>query len=331
MRLTALAAIAATALIASPTLPAAQPTLGALPATWQGDLPCADCAGIHQRLRLTPDNGFLLDLTYRQPKGGPDRYVRESGQWKVLPDGRLELLGDGGIRYVAPRSDGRLDVLDTAGRPINSRLQHPLVRDTGPDNLQTGIYLPVASGATMTLCRSGGRVNVATSGARRDLDQAYAANQPEAAAPLTVSFAGHLEHRAQQEVLVIDRLDRPLPGYGCPGTPMLHTMRWSLESLPGSGVDVPGGMGNPWIQFDRERQRIFGATGCNRLLGEYRSWGDGKLALLKLTTSRMSCPALDVENAFLRALSRVSRRVQAEDRLDLLSEDGTLVARLVAH
>lgn len=322
----------AAALIASPTLPAAQPAaLGTLPATWQGDLPCADCAGIHHRLRLTPDNGFLLDLTYRQPKGGPDRYARESGQWKALPDGRLELLGDGGLRYVAPRTDGRLDVLDTTGHPITSRLQRPLVRDSGPDDLQTGIYFPHAGGGTMTLCRGGSRAEVATGGARHDLDQAYSANQPQTAAPLTVSFAGHLENRAQHDNLVIDRFDRPLPGYGCPGAPLLHTMRWSLESLPGSGIDVPGGMRNPWIQFDRERQRIFGATGCNRLLGEYRSWGEGQLTVFKLTTSRMACPALDVEDAFLRALSRVSRRVQAEDRLDLLSEDGTLVARLVAH
>jgi hypothetical protein len=37
--------------------------LGTLPATWAGDLPCADCPGIRHQLELCPDQAFCLRRT----------------------------------------------------------------------------------------------------------------------------------------------------------------------------------------------------------------------------------------------------------------------------
>lgn len=204
-----------------------------------------------------------------------------------------------------------------------------------PAGVQTGIFVYFADAGLFTRCSDGRRLPVAQEGANLALERAYAVHRNQPAAPLAVSLAGHLETRpgpdgGRVEMLVVDRFDRALPGQGCPNTADLPTTRWTLESLPGSSVTLPDGPRAPSIQFDAERRRVTGTTGCNRMSGEYRSWGGTGLSILPLATTRMACPEMAVESAFLQALSRATHRIQAADRLDLLA-NGVPVARFVAH
>lgn len=204
-----------------------------------------------------------------------------------------------------------------------------------PEAPQTGILVYFADAGLFTRCSDGRRLPVAQEGAYLALERAYAAHRSQPAAPLALSLAGHLETRpdpdgGSAEMLIVDRFDRALPGQGCPNTADLPTTRWTLESLPGSSVTLPDGPRTPSIQFDAERRRLTGTTGCNRMSGEYRSWGGTGLSILPLATTRMACPEMAVESAFLQALSRATHRIQAADRLELLA-DGVPVARFVAH
>lgn len=204
-----------------------------------------------------------------------------------------------------------------------------------PAGVQTGIFVYFADAGLFTRCSDGRRLPVAQEGANLALERAYATHRSQPTAPLAVSLAGHLETRpgpdgGSVEMLVVDRFDRALPGQGCPNTADLPTTRWTLESLPGSSVTLPDGPRTPSIQFDAERRRVTGTTGCNRMSGEYRSWGGTGLSILPLATTRMACPEMAVESAFLQALSRATHRIQAADRLDLLA-NGVPVARFVAH
>lgn len=206
---------------------------------------------------------------------------------------------------------------------------------TKPAGIQTGIFVYLADAGLFTRCSDGHRLPVAQAGANLALERAYAAHRSQPAAPLAVRLAGHLETRpgpdgGNIEMLVVDHFGRALPGQGCPNTADLPTTRWALESLPGSGVTLPDGPHTPSIQFDAERRRITGSTGCNRMNGEYRSWSGTGLSILPLATTRMVCPAKAVESAFLQALARATHRIQAADRLDLLA-DGVPVARFVAR
>lgn len=327
MRPTALAALLALFAAGAPAT--------AAPGTWEGALPCADCAAPRHRLQLLAGGSYILDLTDRQPRGGPDRLLRETGSWQTRPDGQIELIGGPEHRRFAQLPDGRLRLLDRHGKPIASRLYRPLTPSPQPDTLQTGIVVHLADAGLITRCGDGRRLPVAQAGASLALEQAYLAHREQAGAPLAVSLVGHLEtlpgpDGGSAEMLVVDRVDRPLPGQGCPGAPQLSTMRWSLESLPGSEAAIPSGPRTPWLQFDPTQRRLLGATGCNRLSGEYRSWGAAGLSLLSLATTRMACPASDVESAFLHALSRATHRIQAGNRLDLLA-DGVPVARFIAR
>lgn len=109
---------------------AAAAGLGPLPAHWQGTLPCADCPGIAQRLELRPDGRFVLDLTYLQPKGGPDQHLRETGHWQRERRDRLRLDDPTGRRYLAVDADGSLRPLDIHGQRIDSPLIQPMRRES---------------------------------------------------------------------------------------------------------------------------------------------------------------------------------------------------------
>ena len=77
------------------------------------------------------------------------------------------------------------------------------------------------------------------------LERAYAVHRSQPAAPLAVSLAGHLETApgpdgGSVEMLVVDRIDRALPGQDCPNTADLPTRAGPL-SLSGSSVTLPDG------------------------------------------------------------------------------------------
>ena len=55
--------------------------LGALPASFSGELPCADCPGIRYALNLFPDKSFFLGTTYSGR--GEGKPVDDIGRWNL--------------------------------------------------------------------------------------------------------------------------------------------------------------------------------------------------------------------------------------------------------
>lgn len=98
-----------------------------LPASYEGELPCADCPGIIMRLALYDDHTFNLLSIYRE-RG----VVRpEAGTWSVSPDGlTLSLVIAGAERQMlyAVRGADVLTQLDIEGKPIESTLNFDLTR-----------------------------------------------------------------------------------------------------------------------------------------------------------------------------------------------------------
>jgi hypothetical protein len=68
--------------------------LGTLPATFVGELPCADCPGIRHQLELFPDQAFFLRMTYLGK--GDDASVDDSGSWIITSDQHMLVLYGGG-------------------------------------------------------------------------------------------------------------------------------------------------------------------------------------------------------------------------------------------
>lgn len=213
---------------------------------------------------------------------------------------------------------------------------HTLGAGPNPSGPIDGIYIHFADAGLLTDCRSGKRVAVATEADNAALERAYLASAAQPGAPLWVSLLGHVENRPRQEgggredVLVVDRFARVEQGRGCARHAELHAARWKLVHLEGRPVTAEGTP--PFLQFKPEQGRLSGSTGCNRLNGEYRSWGSGGFTVLPLATTRMACHGErgEQEVRLLGALSRATHRIQAANSLELLA-DGLPLARFEAE
>ena len=109
----------------------------------------------------------------------------------------------------------------------------------------------------------------------------------------------------------------------------LEGTRWWLVRVGETPVvaDEPGRRAN--LVFDAGRGRVSGAGGCNQLSGGYEQSGD-ELRFGAIASTRMACPAMDVESAFFEALGRTARFEIRGRALELLDSASVRLARFEA-
>jgi heat shock protein HslJ/uncharacterized lipoprotein NlpE involved in copper resistance len=200
LRATAASSTGGPATVSSP--PQAPDFPAALPTTFRGDLPCADCTGIRHHLDLWPDQVFHL----RREWLGRDLVRDELGHWRF--DGSrgalvLEHSAEMPLQFEL-LEDGRLRQLDLEGRHIESRLPYEL-EDVGkltPTELHlllAGELTYLADAARFTECITGRSYPVAFEADFVQLERAYVAQASAPGAPLYVSFEGSLVDRPEQD------------------------------------------------------------------------------------------------------------------------------------
>ena len=87
------------------------------PATYTGDLPCADCPGIRYHLNLFPDQTFAMRRMYQGRFGKFDA----AGRWARSSDGAMLMLkGEDEVTLLSLRDAETLRVLDRNGNEIRS-------------------------------------------------------------------------------------------------------------------------------------------------------------------------------------------------------------------
>ena len=194
----------------------------ALPASFVGILPCADCAGIAQTLSLREDGLYRMRRSYLGKPGNP---VSEIGHWRIDADGRLLLRRDSNINLFAIAGADTLRQLDHAGRPIRSTLNYSLRRtasfDAADESLRwRGEMIYMADAATFTDCASGVRWPVAMTEDYLALERAYTKGRAAPGAPLLVAFDGRLAvmpgiEGPPREHMVVERFVTTDPGPRC--------------------------------------------------------------------------------------------------------------------
>jgi dipeptidyl aminopeptidase/acylaminoacyl peptidase/uncharacterized lipoprotein NlpE involved in copper resistance len=122
--------------IAGEASAAAAGPLGRLPATFTGELPCADCEGIASRLELHADGTFLMNMVYLGRSVEP---IEDRGTWTISPAGILALQGEGGepLHFAVAGQDS-LRMTDRNGKPIASQLDYTLRRTDAPAPVAPG-------------------------------------------------------------------------------------------------------------------------------------------------------------------------------------------------
>jgi copper homeostasis protein (lipoprotein) len=111
-------------------------------------------------------------------------------------------------------------------------------------------------------------------------------------------------------------------------TPLEGT-QWHLVEI--GGQPSPPGADSarqPGLTLLAEGRKVQGSAGCNRMMGTYELDG-AKLKFGPMATTRMACPAMATETAFLKALDATTRYELSGTSLTLFGGD-TAVARLEA-
>jgi uncharacterized lipoprotein NlpE involved in copper resistance len=131
--------------------------LATLPASFIGELPCADCPGIRYHINLFPDRVFFLQTTHI---GRSDDAVYDDiGTWVVSSD-RTMLVFKGGREASAMfriRDENTLRMLNVEGRDIESPLNYDLQRTKNFEPLEPrlamrGMYRYFADAGLFTEC-----------------------------------------------------------------------------------------------------------------------------------------------------------------------------------
>lgn len=217
---------AATAQAQAPASVASAPAF-ALPATFAGVLPCADCVGVAHTLTLRADGLYRIRRTYLGKPGDP---VAEVGRWSTDPGGKSLTLGrDQSMQRFAVVDGATLRQLNRQGRPFTSRANIELRRTALVDAITEplrwrGEFRYLADAATFTDCASGLRWPVAMAGDYLALERMYLQQRSAPGAPLVVAFDGRLEVRAAmegppREHVVVDRRGVAEPAASCNNGP----------------------------------------------------------------------------------------------------------------
>jgi heat shock protein HslJ len=129
---------------------------------------------------------------------------------------------------------------------------------------------------------------------------------------------------------VVEHYARAMPGDTCEtraAQPDIANTRWRPIRIGGQPVSVSGQEHEPWLVLDPQSKRVTGSGGCNRFSGGYES-GEGTLTFGPLMSTRMACPGMQTETAFLHALEGTRRFRLAGRHLDLEDGKGVVLARL---
>lgn len=198
--------------------------LGALPASFAGTLPCADCPGVKWHVDLLADETYLLRMAYhdRQPQAGWDQI----GRWtQSVQPAVLRLLAVGGeTQAFAIRNANRLRKLDMEGRPIASSSNYDLKRLPGFAPIEarlrlTGTYAQQATDGFFTPCATGRRLRVAAEADNPTLEAAYRAIPP--ANSLLADLEVRIVHRPgksgdpPQPIVIVERFFSLQPERTC--------------------------------------------------------------------------------------------------------------------
>jgi len=314
-----------------------------LPATFAGTLPCADCPGIRYALNLFPDHVYHLREEYL---GEPAKAFDDIGRWGLSSDGTQLVLHGGRealVRFVLKDPD-RLRRLDLEGREIDSILNYDLAREPGfvpfePRLHVRGMYSYMADAALLRECITERRYAVPALGDNLRLEEAYLKAKRQPGEPLLVNAEvriikqPRMDGTGEEEAMVIERFVNVWPGETC-GTPLaqaeLANTYWRLVRLGKEPVFVAPEGREPHLRFLPGEDRVQGFTGCNRLMGSYEQT-DAGLRFGAVATTRMACPdGTAPEQDFVQALEATRRFNIVGSHLELLGDDGRLLARFEA-
>jgi copper homeostasis protein (lipoprotein) len=195
--------------------------LASLPATFAGNLPCADCPGIEYHLDLFPAGYYFMRMTYLER----NTHFDEIGRWSISSGGKKLLLQAGATQKTqfAIRGQSTLRMLGGDGKEIPTGLNYDLQHASGfspiePRLTMQGMYKYSGGRGIFTECLTGQQWIVAGDKNGAEAQRVYLLAQPTTGEKLLVSLDGQLTAgpNKSNHTLTIERSFRFSPGQACP-------------------------------------------------------------------------------------------------------------------
>jgi len=105
---------------------------------------------------------------------------------------------------------------------------------------------------------------------------------------------------------------------------------WNIVEVNGETLDTSKSDTKPFIGFDLKEGRVYGSSGCNRIMNKIDlNAKAGTIDLQNMASTMMMCPDMDTERKVLDALTKAkSYRKAGKNKVELCDANGKKVALL---
>ncbi len=281
---------------------AAEPEAGTLglelPATFSGDLPCADCEAVRHQINLWPDKVFHL----RRHWVGTDLTEDTIGQWSDDPERRVLTLNSGEDRLeFTVLGPDRLRLRARDGTAIVSDLDYDLVRGEELEPIELdlplrGMVTILADSARITECLTGRSYALWREGDFPTLEAAYLASGVAQGSRLLASFDGRIrrsEGAGGEDRVEVKKFTGVWPDETCEprqSDARLTNTWWKILRLGSAEVVPTEGKGDPHLSLSESEMSFEASVGCNQIFGGFTVSGD-RLAFSQAASTMMACPS----------------------------------------
>ena len=201
-----------------------------------------------------------------------------------------------------------------------------------------GMYSYMADAPLFIDCSSGKRMPVAMVADNLALERAYLHKRQIPGESLLVILEGHIEPMPPMEgeglvdTLIPERFIGIQPGKNCESpvaTPGLLNTHWRLTYLGEVRVVHYPEQREPHVRLHADN-RVTGSDGCNLITGTFKT-ENTRMLFSPIASTMMACPqGMLQEREFRQALEATAGYRLMDEYLELLAEDGALLARFVA-
>lgn len=105
---------------------------------------------------------------------------------------------------------------------------------------------------------------------------------------------------------------------------------WNIVEVNGETLDTSKSDTKPFIGFDLKEGRVYGSSGCNRIMHTLdKNAKAGTIDLEHMASTMMMCPDMEIEQKVLGALTKAkSYRKAGKNKVELCNANGKRVALL---
>ncbi|MCW8929988.1 MAG: META domain-containing protein [Gammaproteobacteria bacterium] len=205
-------------------------------------------------------------------------------------------------------------------------------------NEMTGMYSYMADAGLFLECGQTKRLPVAMEGDNISLERAYLKNRYMPGKSLLVTFNGHIAMRPKmednelEETIIVEEFISIKQQERCTGVvppSSLGNTYWKLVELDGQRLDE----NESWLKMRqensgasrdihfviRENDLLTGFSGCNKFSGRITS-DETTIQIGPLRSTRMACPAMEVESTFHKSLEKADHYSIKGESLELFQK-----------